>query len=70
MKALFIIFSIILFNFSQAQNKQLQEKIRTKQLKVQNQENALDLKRVTEELKEEKKRNGTIYLWNFCLSRL
>ncbi|KFF00775.1 hypothetical protein IX39_09185 [Chryseobacterium formosense] len=58
MKALFIIFSIILFNFSQAQNKQLQEKIRTKQLKVQNQENALDLKRVTEELKEEKKEMG------------
>lgn len=58
MKILFTIFSIIVFGFSQAQDKQLQNKIREKQIKVQNQENALDFKRVKEELQEEQKELG------------
>lgn len=52
MKNLIILFALMIPFVSYAQNKKLNSEIRTKQLKLQNQENALDFKRLQKELSE------------------
>ncbi|MCD1118454.1 hypothetical protein [Chryseobacterium turcicum] len=52
MKNLIILFALLIPFISYAQNKKLNSETRTKQLKLQNQENALDFKRLQKELSE------------------
>lgn len=52
MKNLIILFALLIPFVTYAQNKQLNCEIRTKQLKFQNQENALDFKRMEKEITE------------------
>lgn len=52
MKNLIILFTFLIPFVGYAQNKILNSEVRTKQLKLQNQENALDFKRLQKELSE------------------
>lgn len=60
---------LLSINISFAQSNIDLQKVREKQLKIQNQPANLDFKRMEDELQKIEKRIP-FYLWNFSLSRL